>query len=108
MTEEKSVREVRKNRCVRFTDSEWSEVRQLAIASGHRTSTADYIRTVSLRPLRAPRVESDTANELIRQLRKIGINLNQLTRLANTGRTDIADDLRQALDQINEAVTRIR
>lgn len=98
----------RKNRCIRFTDSEWQEAEGLAKAAGFHSSTAAYVRRSSLRPLQAPRIASGDVNELIRQIRKIGVNLNQLTRLAHAGRSDIEDDLRRLLNEINEAVGRIR
>lgn len=101
----KPTDERRRPRCIRYSNDEWKMIRALAEEAGKPVSV--YVRVASLRPLRAPRVKSDMAPELIRQLIRIGNNLNQLTRYAAQGRDIDADALARTLRVIEATSKRI-
>jgi hypothetical protein len=91
----------RKNRCIRFDDEEWERLAQLAKDAGMTRS--HFIRTRALRPLRAPRVQSDLDQEIVRQLARIGNNLNQLTRAVHNDRPEY-QDLKRVFGQLEKAL----
>lgn len=79
-------------------------MRKLADQAGYPLSV--YVRVRSLRPLQAPRLQPKPQPnpELLRELRRIGVNLNQLARAANAGHPVDGDALEKTLDGINQAV----
>ena len=93
----------RKNRTIRFDDEEWARLAQLAKDAGMVRS--HFIRTRALQPLRAPRVRSELDQEAIRQLSRLGNNLNQLTRLMHSDRPEY-EDLQRVFGRIDEALER--
>ena len=77
---------------VLFKDEEWKIVK--ANAAKMNLSTTRYIVKMSLSDNYAPQAISDVA-ELTRQLSKIGTNINQLARKANTINNIYSDDYLQ-------------
>lgn len=79
-------------RAVRYTPEEWQAIQRKAAKA--ELPPATFIRRAALRR----KVTSKTTTQAIAALNKIGVNLNQLTRIANTkGRLprEIADCLEQ-------------
>lgn len=91
----------RKNRCIRFDDQEWDQVAELAQDAG--LTRSHFVRTRALQPLRSPRLRSDLDQEAIRQLARVGNNLNQLTRLMHNDRPEY-QDLKRVFGQLEKAL----
>ena len=77
---------------VLFKDDEWEVVKSKAAKMN--LSTTRYIVKVSLSDNYAPKEFFDVA-ELIRQLSRIGTNINQIARKANTINNIYAEDYEQ-------------
>jgi len=96
----------RRTRCVKtyFTAGEFAQLREAAEASG--LTHAAFVRASALgdKPKAKP---TRVAAETIRQLTSLGNNLNQLTRLAHSGRSPASDLLEVALGEVLSAVRRI-
>ena len=96
---EKDRRRVRVN--LRLTPDERERLSERARATGFRLTT--YARVAALAIRTAPLTEIPQANlAVVSQLQRLGNNLNQLTRLANSGILDPA--LRPVLDDIATAL----
>ena len=90
---------------LRLTPAERAHLAACVEASDAR-SQADFIRRLILgEPIR--RRASPERAEVIRQLQKIGVNLNQLARIANAGRQVSERDLQAALDDLRRALRQV-
>lgn len=89
---------------VLFTDVEFSEVQTLADAAGMTVSA--YLRNTTLgqRPKPKP---SRIASELVRELNRIGVNLNQFLRMFHRERTPHDDDIRFCLKELQTALRQV-
>lgn len=106
-------RQTRKHRCTREVLSKFvrsrvteAEHRQLLDQSGNRNVTvSDFVRAVIVAHLNGHRAElpQQSRNDaLVRELARIGNNLNQLARQANTGRVPVAmDELLSCIAAVN-------
>lgn len=79
----------------------------LARASAAGLSLSEYLRLAGLRrplpsPARAP-AAANTSFELVEQLRRVGVNLNQLTRLSHIDAVHHAE-LAAALDDLRSVL----
>lgn len=84
-------------RSVRFTPEEWELIQQEAHSANLRPST--FLRRAGLNR----QVLHRTTPEAIQALNRVGVNLNQLARVANaTG--NVPPELRSAMRRIEEAV----
>lgn len=93
-------------RGTRFTPEEWAAVEARAKSCG--LLPAAYLRTVALGTI--PRQQPGVVErEAVYHLVRIGNNLNQLARWANTERQlpPAAHDLAVALDEVRAAIRRI-
>ncbi|GAB4485565.1 MAG: hypothetical protein OHK006_11900 [Thermodesulfovibrionales bacterium] len=81
----------------RVSADELAAIRERADSTGETVS--EFVRTLALRGRVVPR---EAINELIREVNKVGVNLNQLARRANeAGHTDkIYRDARGFLDEL--------
>lgn len=91
---------------VRFSDSEYARIR--LAASDRGLSISELIRSVALGmdlpgPLPAA-LDSDAVSEL----RRIGVNLNQTTKMLTAWRTLSEDDKRTAWTRHRDTVVRLR
>ena len=86
-----------------FTTAEKARVKRAASAGG--LSISEYVRRRTLgRPVTS-RVDADAE----RQLRRIGVNLNQLARIANTsGQVERADELDVLVTELRQAIAGLR
>lgn len=102
---ENATVEKRTVRKIRYRDSEWELI--VARARECRKPPARYVREVSLGfILRAKRNRIE--DRLIVQLGRVGNNLNQLARLAqSTGQLPTRDQLHATLEEILAAIRRI-
>ncbi|MDQ2891182.1 MAG: MobC family plasmid mobilization relaxosome protein [Gemmatimonadota bacterium] len=96
------TRQVRK---IRFTSEEWTTI--VARAADCGTPPARYVRKTALGAV--PRVRRLQANaELIRQLARIGNNLNQLAYVANDlGRVGEEAHFHAVLDEVIATIKRV-
>ena len=79
---------------------------QDCVAASNVNSEADYIRRLIMgQPIRS-RASPDRA-ELIRELNRIGTNINQIAHAANQGLPVPQRDLMIALEQLDEALARL-
>ncbi len=89
---------------VRCTEEELQELRAAREAGGFDTM-ADFIRARCLRARRAPRVSLSDRQQFARilaQAGKIGSNVNQLARVANTnGELPAAQELESIWQEVN-------
>lgn len=82
---------------IRLTDEEFARIKKKVAASGMRQQ--EYL----LRAILNQRIVStDGLKELVPQLKRIGVNLNQLTRLANAGFPIEAEALQSIRLELNE------
>ena len=97
--------ETRFVRKIRFTEEEWATIVGRAADCG--TPPARYVRETALGAV--PRVRRPQANaELIRQLARIGNNLNQLAYVANDlGRVGEEARFRAVLDEVVATIKRV-
>jgi hypothetical protein len=87
---------------VRFAPEEWDKIR--VRAAEVRLPPSTYVRQTALGYRLSGRINSRAVYELGR----IGNNLNQLARVANTtGRIDQAKRLSTVLNEITEAIRRL-
>ena len=89
---------------VLLTDAEFLEVRTLAEAAGLTVSA--YLRSTALghRPKPKP---SRVASELVRELNRIGVNLNQFLRMFHRERTPHDDDIRFCLKELQTVLHKV-
>lgn len=98
-----SRRTVRK---IRYHDCEWDQI--VARARDCRMPPSRYVREVSLGSIPRARRNRIT-DELILQLGRIGNNLNQLTRIAQSaGEMPVHDLLKSILSDVLAVIRRIR
>ncbi len=91
---------------VRFSEDEIGQLK--ALAHAHNTNVSDVVR----RLVRESAGELPVANDAVRpeikemvdQLRKVGVNLNQAVRAMNEGRVQYEGDLERALIAVGELV----
>lgn len=83
---------------VRLTDEEHAKLVELA--ASHERTVAAYVRQVALNE--APKTRETLA--IIAQLSRIGNNLNQIARVANSGGDVRADILAEALKELSEVI----
>jgi hypothetical protein len=89
-------------RAVRYTPAEWDQVKEAAAAVAMPPSTFVHHAALGVRIQARRGVKAD---EAIRELARIGNNLNQLTRQANqSGRMPDAEHLAAVLEIIVEKV----
>lgn len=112
--DDKRTRDVR----IRLTESEWQVWDAARAASGRREMGAwarAFIHEALLRRVEGRRpgdlprvVVPETNRDAVEQLRRVGNNLNQLTRAANIdGHVDV-DELRRLLVQLDDALRIVR
>lgn len=93
----------------RVTPEEHAALAAKAAASGVLVS--DFARSAALnKPLKrqASNAAPDPASfALADQLRRVGVNLNQLTRQGNIGARDISDRLNRTLSMVEQALSDI-
>lgn len=90
---------------VRLSDEEWGTLSQRANACGMPPST--YMRTAALGSIPRSRPRA-VEREAVYHLGRIGNNLNQLARAANTSGELVSEErLRDALHEVLEAVRRL-
>lgn len=85
---------------VRVSEAEHQTVEALAQRAG--LTTGSYVRSRVLekpttRAIRRPVPEVQKLSKLLADLGRIGSNINQLARRANSGDTPLAGDIREAL-----------
>ncbi|MGB5162943.1 MAG: plasmid mobilization relaxosome protein MobC [Thermoanaerobaculia bacterium] len=87
---------------VRFAPEEWDKIR--ARAAEVRLPPSTYVRQTSLGYRLSGRINA----RAIYELGRIGNNLNQLARLANTtGRLEHSQQLEAVLDELLDAIRRL-
>ena len=88
---------------VRFSPEEWETVR--GRADEVALSPARYLREAALGKRLAPRANA----QAVHQLARVGNNLNQLARAANTNRrVKLSHRLGQVLSQVEEAIEELK
>lgn len=80
-----------------FTDAEFIQIQSLAEAAGLTVSA--YLRSTALGQKPKPK-PSRVASELVRELNRIGVNLNQFVRHAHAGRTPLESAVQNVLDEL--------
>ena len=93
---------------IRFSDSEWRTVLDLADATGRKPTVLVRRSALGQRLRRRPKarhlavvqVAAEALAEHDRQLARIGNNLNQLTRLAHVGRVRHGEDFLRVLGRV--------
>lgn len=96
---------------IRLSNKEFNKLQELAKRSG-KASMSAYVLECSLKnkpaneELKLQGEAKKDVRELTHQLYKIGTNLNQLTRLANTEGI-IVKDLDQVLNELTDTVKKI-
>jgi hypothetical protein len=95
-----------KTKSIRFTPAELASVEAAAARAG--LTTGGYLRQAVLdapppRQSRRPVVEKELLALLLRHLGKIGSNVNQLARSANSGHAPDVAELRAACVAVTEA-----
>lgn len=86
---------------IRLDDDELARVRKKAEIVGK--SVAAFMRDASLRQrVRSPIIDANGASEIAKQIKAMGNNLNQLTRLANKGELEVIelDEMRLELNRL--------
>ncbi len=84
-------------RSARFTPEEWETVRQRAATAG--LSPSRFLRSVALGSPLGRRVNA----EAVLALNRVGVNLNNLIRLATrTGQPFLASEVTDLLEQLRE------
>jgi hypothetical protein len=87
-----------------FTETEHLQVKASAEAAGLTVSA--YLRSTALG--QTPKAKpSRVASELVRELNRIGVNLNQFLRMEHRGKTPLDDDMRVCLQQLHEALEKV-
>lgn len=95
-----------KTRLIRLTDAEDRAIRRFAAAA--RVSASDYLRTLGLHGGGAVRREKAVPPELVFELNKVGVNLNQIAHKFNaTGQHDPAE-LTRTLEQLNALLDKVQ
>ena len=89
---------------VLFTETEFSEVQALADGAGMTVSA--YLRNTTLgqRPKPKP---SRIASELVRELNRIGVNLNQFLRMFHRDKNPHDADIRYCLNELKLALQEV-
>jgi hypothetical protein len=108
-----SAEPTRKQKKIYFSDAEWAEVGAAAEARGMAPS--EFLRETMLEGIRTGRVKTVTrvirpaVNEAtIRELNRIGVNLNQIARVADEAKElPSYFALSHALDQLLLAIRRL-
>jgi len=91
---------------VRVTDAELRELQARATTAG--LSLARYVVEVGLASANPPTIEERRERQqALFHVRKVGVNLNQLTRQLNSGTPVPASSLHEALRAVAAAVTRL-
>ncbi len=89
---------------IRFTNKEYAEI--LELSKGSELSPANWIRKFIFSK-RFPKAKmSPITIDTFNELNKVGVNLNQLTRLANSGR--LTGDLSGFLSVLNKHIVQIK
>lgn len=97
----------------RFTGIRWSDQEREILASrvaeaGYPTVSA-YVRAAALRAkLAQARAINRADPELIRELNRIGVNLNQIAKIVNTGRHTPQGMLDDALLRLNAVLDQLQ
>lgn len=114
ITKQQKYEQKRKAINVRFLlNTEYKQLLKQAEKAGYSTKNlSKYIKEISLKGKivvkKADLKDVETAKEIIFQLRKTGVNLNQLTKLANTKKDDnLTTLLIKELKEIKEKVSKI-
>lgn len=89
---------------VLFTEAEFSYAQQAAEAAGVTVSA--YLRSTALgqRPKAKP---ARVASELVRELNRIGVNLNQFLRMFHRGRNPHDADIRFCLQELQDTLAKV-
>ncbi len=104
--------EIRKdNRQIKFRVNEDEYLRLSAMADQSGMSVAQFAKSVALGlKYRPPNVDRQGAIQIANELRKQGINLNQLAKLSNSNQLLYKDDLeiiKKNLAEIEEGLIRV-
>lgn len=95
---------------VRFPDAEYVQLKSDAAARAMTISKLTRALAIAYYKRQRPELKQtrNNAAALVRELNRIGNNLNQLARAANTPKVDVpADELRQHLASLLQAIARI-
>lgn len=86
------IRQNRKYKNLTFTFEEWKRIEKLSAECKMRSAT--YIKQMALNG-RVINIELKNYHAVISELNKIGSNINQIARVANTSGYSTHDELRQ-------------
>ncbi len=103
------TRQRRHTKLIRFDDAELAKVEASASQAGLTLASfgrAQMLGEVAIRSVRRPAVEKELLAKVLGQLGKVGSNLNQVARAANTDGADAAE-VRAVLAQIKEAAREV-
>ncbi len=103
------TRRRRHTKLIRFDDAELAKVEASASQAGLTLASfgrAQMLGEVAIRSVRRPAVEKELLAKVLGQLGKVGSNLNQVARAANTDGADAAE-VRAVLAQIKEAAREV-
>lgn len=88
-----------KRHTLRFTDEENAIIREKAASAG--LGCIDYLRQAGLNGTVTINNAQQQNDEIVFQLVKVGTNLNQIARIANTKGDIIAQEIQPLLDELN-------
>ena len=94
---------------VRLTDEEYEMLSVKAAATEKTMPT--FLRELGLKQdIESPLIRKEDATEIAKQIRMIGNNLNQLTKLAHQGQIRVvqADDARRELERLWQLLSSYR
>jgi hypothetical protein len=94
-----------RNHCIRFSEDEWQEIRERATRCG--LSFGGYLRQLGLgfTPREHP---AALDSEAAYQLARMGNNLNQIARAANSGIPVPESEIRALVLRIDDAVEKLK
>ncbi len=97
--------DVRKN----FRLTAWEAERLAAHAAEAEVTESQYVRALIRDPGHVFTADGDTLRSLLRETKRIGVNVNQIAHFANAGKLRAADlsaleGIRDSLDRTAEAV----
>ena len=97
------IRQNRKYKNLTFTFDEWNRIKQLA--AGCKMKTATYIKQMALNG-RIINIDMKAYHQYIAELNKIGSNINQIARIANSSGYVTSDEM-QWIERFREDICHI-
>ena len=87
---------------VRFTEEEYEQVSEKAISVNR--NVASYLRNAALQKKeKTPKIERESGLALAKQHQSVGVNINQLTKIANaTGNIQAEKELQALREVLND------